>query len=163
MLIGVQNQVLLSDFGIATIAHGTASQSVEAMAGTIPYMAPEQIQGNPRSASDQYSLGVVVYEWLCGDRPFHVLTPTYNWLIQLFGEANVIVFEGISSKICSIQPRKCYSSRFMSASPFFPLPDGLEITSVSETAEGVLVYVTSQRSSSLCPQCAMSSSAIHSS
>ena len=41
MLIGVQNQVLLSDFGIATIAHGTASQSVEAMAGTIPYMAPE--------------------------------------------------------------------------------------------------------------------------
>ncbi len=71
ILIGVQNQVLLSDFGIATIAHGTASQSVEAMAGTIPYMAPEQIQGNPRSASDQYSLGVVVYEWLCGDRPFH--------------------------------------------------------------------------------------------
>src|SRR5437868_10820283 len=65
--------------------------------------------------------------------------------------------------MCSIQPRKCYSSRFMSASPCFPLPDGLEITSVSETAEGVLVHVTSQRSSSLCPQCAMSSSAIHSS
>src|SRR6266705_2690505 len=71
MLFGVQNQVLLSDFGIATIAHGTASQSVEAMAGTIPYMAPEQIQGHPRSASDQYSLGVVVYQWLCGDYPFH--------------------------------------------------------------------------------------------
>ena len=71
MLIGVQNQVLLSDFGIATIAHGTASQSVEAMAGTIPYMAPEQIQGHPRSASDQYSLCVVVYQWLCGDYPFH--------------------------------------------------------------------------------------------
>src|SRR5712691_18622 len=71
MLIGVQNHVLLSDFGIATIAHGTASQSVEAMAGTIPYMAPEQIQGHPHSASDQYSLGVVVYEGLCGDRPFH--------------------------------------------------------------------------------------------
>jgi serine/threonine protein kinase len=71
MLIGGQNQVLLSDFGIATIAHGTSSQRVEAMAGTIPYMAPEQIQGHPRPASDQYSLGVVVYEWLCGDRPFH--------------------------------------------------------------------------------------------
>ena len=71
MLIGGQNQILLSDFGIATIAHGTSSQSVETMAGTIPYMAPEQIQGHPRPASDQYSLGVVVYEWLCGDRPFH--------------------------------------------------------------------------------------------
>ncbi len=71
MLIGAQNQVLLSDFGIATIAHGSASQSVEVMAGTIPYMAPEQTQGHPRPASDQYALGVVVYEWLCGDRPFH--------------------------------------------------------------------------------------------
>ncbi len=71
MLIGTQNQVLLSDFGIATIAHGTSSQSVETMAGTMPYMAPEQIQTHPRPASDQYSLGVVVYEWLCGDRPFH--------------------------------------------------------------------------------------------
>ena len=71
MLIGAQNQILLSDFGIATIAHGTSSQSVETMVGTIPYMAPEQIQAHPRPASDQYSLGVVVYEWLCGDRPFH--------------------------------------------------------------------------------------------
>src|SRR5438270_4996672 len=51
----------------------------------------------------------------------------------------------------------------MSASPFYPLPNGLEITSVSQTAEEVLVCVTSQRSSSLCPQCSMSSSAIHSS
>jgi tetratricopeptide (TPR) repeat protein len=76
MLIGAQNQVLLCDFGIATIAHGTSSQSVEmSMAGTIPYMAPEQIQGRPTRASDQYSLGLVVYEWLCGDRPFHG-TPT---------------------------------------------------------------------------------------
>ena len=33
-------------------------------------MAPEQIGGHPRPASDQYALGVVVYEWLCGERPF---------------------------------------------------------------------------------------------
>ncbi len=71
MLIGAQNQVLISDFGIATIAHGTASQNAEMMIGTIPYMAPEQIQGHPRPASDQYSLGIIVYEWLCGERPFN--------------------------------------------------------------------------------------------
>jgi hypothetical protein len=40
------------------------------MAGTFPYMAPEQLHGNPRPASDQYALGVIVYEWLCGVRPF---------------------------------------------------------------------------------------------
>ncbi|HWS84636.1 MAG TPA: serine/threonine-protein kinase [Ktedonobacteraceae bacterium] len=70
LLIGEQNQILLSDFGLATIARSMSSQSVEQMAGTIPYMAPEQIQSHPHPASDQYSLGVVVYEWLCGERPF---------------------------------------------------------------------------------------------
>src|SRR5947209_11052323 len=33
-------------------------------------MAPEQIRAHARPASDQYSLGVVVYEWLSGYRPF---------------------------------------------------------------------------------------------
>ncbi len=51
----------------------------------------------------------------------------------------------------------------MLSSPLFPLPDGLEITSVSETPEEVLVHVTSYRSSSPCPRCSMPSSAIHSS
>ncbi len=72
MLVGRYEEVLLSDFGIAAVAHGTASASLsaEAAVGTIAYMAPEQIQGHPRAASDQYALGVVVYEWLCGERPF---------------------------------------------------------------------------------------------
>src|SRR5260370_11004812 len=72
MLIGHHQEVLLSDFGIATIAHSTSSLNVDAQgtSGTLAYMAPEQIEGHPRAASDQYALGVVVYEWLCGERPF---------------------------------------------------------------------------------------------
>jgi serine/threonine protein kinase/outer membrane protein assembly factor BamB len=70
LLLGLNGEVLLSDFGIATIAHSTSSQSAQAMMGTIAYMAPEQIQEHPRPASDQFSLGVVVYELLCGKRPF---------------------------------------------------------------------------------------------
>ncbi len=50
----------------------------------------------------------------------------------------------------------------MLSSPLFPLPDGLEITSVSDTPEEVLVQVISHRSSSPCPQCSALSSAIHS-
>jgi serine/threonine protein kinase len=71
MLLGEREELLLSDFGIALIAQSSRYQGTQEMAGTISYMAPEQIQGHPRQASDQYALGIVVYEWLSGDRPFH--------------------------------------------------------------------------------------------
>ena len=70
MLLRSDKEVLLSDFGIATFARSSVSQSILEMAGTITYMAPEQLQGRPVLASDQYALGIVVYEWLCGERPF---------------------------------------------------------------------------------------------
>src|SRR6266700_1187947 len=70
MLVGRREEVLLSDFGIATIAHSSGSLSTQGAVGTLAYMAPEQIEGHPRPASDQYALAVVVYEWLCGSRPF---------------------------------------------------------------------------------------------
>jgi predicted ATPase/DNA-binding CsgD family transcriptional regulator len=71
MLLGRNNEILLSDFGVATMAQSTRKPQARDTAGTIAYMAPEQLQGRPRLASDQYALGVVVYEWVCGDRPFH--------------------------------------------------------------------------------------------
>jgi len=71
MLLGQHNEVLLSDFGIALITQSSRNQSTQDIVGTVSYMSPEQIQGKPRAASDQYSLGIVVYEWLCGDHPFH--------------------------------------------------------------------------------------------
>jgi eukaryotic-like serine/threonine-protein kinase len=70
MLLGRHNEILLSDFGFVQIAQSSISQSTKEMAGTLPYMAPEQFHGKPRYASDQYSLAIVVYEWLTGDRPF---------------------------------------------------------------------------------------------
>lgn len=70
LLLGKSSEILLSDFGIALLAHSTRSQRIEKIAGTISYMAPEQIQGKPCRASDQYALGVIAYEWLSGARPF---------------------------------------------------------------------------------------------
>jgi serine/threonine protein kinase len=70
MLLGSNEEVLLSDFGIAAVAHNTGSIVIQGQAGTAPYMAPEQIMEMPRPASDQYALGVTIYEWLSGIRPF---------------------------------------------------------------------------------------------
>jgi eukaryotic-like serine/threonine-protein kinase len=72
MLIGRQGELLLSDFGIAQLSQ-TGRSSIEASfvtGGTPFYMAPEMFRGKPEKASDQYSLAVVVYEWLCGVVPF---------------------------------------------------------------------------------------------
>lgn len=72
MLLGANNEVMLSDFGIAVVSHSIdpAQPNGYDFEGTVPYAAPEQLQGQPRRGSDQYALGVVVYEWLSGDWPF---------------------------------------------------------------------------------------------
>lgn len=61
--------LLLSDFGIARVmsAASTASQSVR---GTPTSMAPEQWQGHPEPATDQYALAVLAYLLLTGRPPF---------------------------------------------------------------------------------------------
>jgi serine/threonine protein kinase len=71
MLVGEHDDLLLSDFGISIVAQSSRYQHTQQVGGTMAYIAPEQIQGHPRPASDQYSLGIVVYEWLSGNCPFH--------------------------------------------------------------------------------------------
>lgn len=70
MLLSANGDILLSDFGIASNNHTTASLTTRGLAGTPSYMSPEQFQDKPSFASDQYALAVIVYEWLTGQRPF---------------------------------------------------------------------------------------------
>jgi serine/threonine protein kinase len=70
ILLSANDEVMLSDFGIAVIQQSLDSLSTRSQAGTPIYMAPEQIQRKPCAASDQYAVGVLVYEWLCGEPPF---------------------------------------------------------------------------------------------
>jgi len=96
MLLGSNHEVLLTDFGIAIPAWSSRLQSMQQIAGTARYMAPEQFQGKPRFASDQYALAVVVYEWLSGDLPFHgTFTDLYTQ--HLFDSPPTVVCEGTST------------------------------------------------------------------
>jgi serine/threonine protein kinase len=50
LLIGRNGEILISDFGIAVMAHSSRCLNTEDASGTVYYMAPEQIQGKPRMA-----------------------------------------------------------------------------------------------------------------
>ena len=69
MLIATENQIILSDFGIASVYTAWFVTPVT-IPGTLAYTAPESLEGKFSPASDQYSLGIVVYEWLSGLQPF---------------------------------------------------------------------------------------------
>ena len=75
LLLAKDNQIKLSDFGIAKLfgAHQiTADRSV---IGTVDYMAPEQAAGSQANArSDLYSLGSVMYALITGKPPFAAST-----------------------------------------------------------------------------------------
>ncbi|MFC1996963.1 protein kinase [Chloroflexota bacterium] len=61
--------IYLADFGIAR--HAESTTTTFATIGTAPYMAPEQIRGDPVSATtDVYALGILFFELLTGRRPF---------------------------------------------------------------------------------------------
>ena len=64
-------KVKISDFGLAKVRNIKTVTVTGAVMGTPAYMAPEQIQGEPPSASmDQYALGVVAFQIFTGRLPF---------------------------------------------------------------------------------------------
>ena len=70
--------VKIIDFGIAKIKQSVIAPSTATTgtAGTIGYMAPEQLSAKPvAAAADVYSLGVIAYEMVAGRRPFNPETP----------------------------------------------------------------------------------------
>ena len=66
-----EEYVKLIDFGVAAVVDSRVVQKTQAskIVGTISYMAPEQLMGRASPTSDIYSLGVIAFEMLTGQRP----------------------------------------------------------------------------------------------
>jgi predicted Ser/Thr protein kinase len=72
----------IADFGIAKIAAAENLTMTGSIVGTPHYMSPEQVQGQPVDGrSDQFSLAVIAYEMLTGEKPYtgeHLTTVVYK-------------------------------------------------------------------------------------
>ncbi len=85
ILITQSDQPMLSDFGIVKLLEIKETHTLTGTGfgvGTPEYMAPEQWAGNVLPQSDQYSLGVVLYEMVTGKKPYQADTPAGIMLKQ---------------------------------------------------------------------------------
>ena len=82
ILLSTDGRVLVADFGIAKA--GGDHTATNTTLGTAKYLAPEQVEGTSVDArTDVYSLGVVLYELLCGRPPFAADTEAGTALARL--------------------------------------------------------------------------------
>jgi serine/threonine protein kinase len=71
LVFGRNRELVLTDFSLTTAIQRSSCRQVPQFVESLTSMAPERIQGYPLPASDQYALGMMVYEWLSGAAPFH--------------------------------------------------------------------------------------------
>ena len=76
LIVSPEGRLKILDFGLATLLQPTGEPNVtcsitETFSGTLPYMSPEQLRGEPADVrTDIYSAGTVLYEMATGQRPF---------------------------------------------------------------------------------------------
>ncbi|TAK14057.1 MAG: serine/threonine protein kinase [Anaerolineae bacterium] len=77
ILFDEDGQAYLADFGIARWVEATNNLTGGMLVGTPAYMSPEQVQGDQPvdGRSDQYSLAIIVFEMLTGEKPYEADTP----------------------------------------------------------------------------------------
>jgi serine/threonine protein kinase len=76
IMISDDGQALLTDFGFARVADNSLSLTGSALIGTPAYMSPEQCRGDDATPlSDQYALGVILYQMTTGTLPYEAETP----------------------------------------------------------------------------------------
>jgi serine/threonine-protein kinase len=82
IMLASDGAVKITDFGIAKVTTSQQYTQTGTILGTPNYMSPEQVQGLAVTGrADQFSLGVIAFEMLTGDRPFtgeHLTTVVYK-------------------------------------------------------------------------------------
>jgi tRNA A-37 threonylcarbamoyl transferase component Bud32 len=87
ILMSEDGRVKVGDFGIAKAAESADLTQEGSFLGTAKYLAPEQVEAKPVDGrTDLYSLGVVLYEMLCGRVPFEADSSSSTALARLHSD-----------------------------------------------------------------------------
>ena len=71
VIVDGKGHVTVMDFGLALLTEGSKLTQLDTTLGTVAYMSPEQAQGaEVDRRTDIWALGCVLYEMVCGQRPF---------------------------------------------------------------------------------------------
>jgi serine/threonine protein kinase len=70
VLLGQESRIALTDFGFVKFSEDVGRAAQTRVMGTVQFVAPEQLHGLVSAATDQYGLGVMLYQMLTGSLPF---------------------------------------------------------------------------------------------
>jgi serine/threonine-protein kinase len=113
IMIAADGTAKITDFGIAKVNTSEQLTMTGSIVGTPHYMSPEQVQGQPVDGrSDQFSLAVIAYEMLTGEKPYageHLTTVVYKIVAEeprpphslnpsLAGAIEEVLYKGLAKK-----------------------------------------------------------------